>query len=529
MPKRSRDDICDDSDSSDDEFYLESDTIDDDEYISNSGNISNDGEYREVKVELDEVRVKNENVDIDNVWRNLIIQDENTRNIDFTSGSRMPGPQISTNCAEPIDFFKLFFTDELINKLVEETNGYANEKIAEKHLSKHSIWLKWTDVTTKEMSAFLGVVLNMGTITLSNLKEYWSTENNSRIPYFAEVFRRDRFLQIFWMLQVNRNARHATSRKQKISYYLEYIDNKCRENFVSGKQLSVDEAVVKYNGRMTFIKYNPKKPTKCGIRMYVLLDANVGYIQSILPYFGSLTTEILVRPDLPISRRIILQLYENFLQSNPEAAGYHIYTDRLRYVTKLGTCGTSTRKTFNRRTQEGEIVNINQPNVVINHNKYMDGVDKADHCVSTYCFMRKSQKWWRKLFFWGLEICAINSYILYKVTQQREDKKPMAHLKFVRRLVDQLVEDFRDGSINKPSTSGTAERLNGLLHLIRRNDEGKSKDCVVCSNRKIKGGRRESLYYCNTCAAKPALHIGDCFEKYHTMYEYKTINVIKFE
>lgn len=100
----------------------------------------------------------------------------------------------------------------------------------------------------------------------------------------------------------------------------------------------------------------------------------------------------------------------------------------------------------------------------------------------------------------------------------------MSHLKFVRRLVDQLVGDFRDGaaiSRGKPSTSDREERLNGKLHIIRRNEGGRSKDCLVCSNRRVKGGRRESGYHCGTCVRKPGLHIGDCFERYHTIDNYK--------
>ena len=98
-------------------------------------------------------------------------------------------------------------------------------------------------------------------------------------------------------------------------------------------------------------------------------------------------------------------------------------------------------------------------------------------------------------------------------------------MKFVRRVVDQLLEDFRDSHAkNESLTSGTAERLNGLLHIIRRDDTRRSKDCVVCSNRKVKGGRRESRYYCATCSAKPGLHIDDCFERHRTIQEYKTSN-----
>ncbi|CAD1469430.1 unnamed protein product, partial [Heterotrigona itama] len=54
----------------------------------------------------------------------------------------------------------------------------------------------------------------------------------------------------------------------------------------------------------------------------------------------------------------------------------------------------------------------------------------------------------------------------------------VTHLQFVHRLVDQLVGDFRDTDPKNASTSGTGERLNDLLHIIRRDDTGRSKDYV---------------------------------------------------
>ncbi|XP_043264008.1 uncharacterized protein LOC122404149 [Colletes gigas] len=45
-------------------------------------------------------------------------------------------------------------------------------------------------------------------------------------------------------------------------------------------------------------------------QMTISPDANTGYVQAILPYYGSLATENLVRPDLPVSSRIVLDLYQ---------------------------------------------------------------------------------------------------------------------------------------------------------------------------------------------------------------------------
>jgi hypothetical protein len=42
--------------------------------------------------------------------------------------------------AEPMDYFRLFFNDELLNNIVTETKRYARDKIAEIQLSLRSIW-----------------------------------------------------------------------------------------------------------------------------------------------------------------------------------------------------------------------------------------------------------------------------------------------------------------------------------------------------------------------------------------------------
>ncbi|XP_033362197.1 uncharacterized protein LOC117241346 [Bombus vosnesenskii] len=74
-----------------------------------------------------------------------------------------------------------------------------------------------------------------------------------------------------------------------------------------------------------------------------IADTNIGYIQTILPCYGIFTTEKLVRPNLPISTRIVLQLCQNLSQSNPEAAGYHIYTDHYFICIPLADALLSTK------------------------------------------------------------------------------------------------------------------------------------------------------------------------------------------
>ena len=115
---------------------------------------------------------------------------------------------------------------------------------------------------------------------------------------------------------------------------------------------------------------------------------------------------------------------------------------------------------------------------------------------------------------------AINSYILCKSVKKNRNEKNLSHLKYVKRLVNQPVGDLREERL-RPSTSASETRLDKKLHIMRK---GQKRDCVVCSNRKVKGQKRETIEYCDTCPGNPRMHIGDCFQKYHR----KNVQSIKF-
>jgi hypothetical protein len=107
------------------------------------------------------------------------------------------GPQFNLlPDAEPMDYFILFFNDELLNNIVVESKRYARHKIAELQL------IPWSDVSVPEVKSFLDLIINMGLIPLPNIKDYWSSERKTEIIFFCDVMSRDRFLQTIWMMQV---------------------------------------------------------------------------------------------------------------------------------------------------------------------------------------------------------------------------------------------------------------------------------------------------------------------------------------
>ena len=51
-------------------------------------------------------------------------------------------------------------------------------------------------------------------------------------------------------------------------------------------EVSVDEAMIKFQGRSSLKQYMPLKPVKCGIKVWVLADSHNGYFQKFEVYSG---------------------------------------------------------------------------------------------------------------------------------------------------------------------------------------------------------------------------------------------------
>ena len=154
----------------------------------------------------------------------------------------------------------------------------------------------------------------------------------------------------------------------------------------------------------------------------------------------------------------------------------------------------------------------------------MNGVDRADQNSTYYSFIRKSRKWWRKLFFWLVEVAVVNSFILY---QQHSDCST-SHLQYRRHVIEALATWYIQSApprcqpgrpCKRPLSlsGGDAERLNGRSHFPDKLQQ--PEDCKVCSDRNVK--RHRTLYFCKTCSSHPPLCITPCFEKYHTLEHYR--------
>lgn len=94
-----------------------------------------------------------------------------------------------------------------------------------------------------------------------------------------------------------------------------------------------------------------------------------------------------------------------------------------------------------------------------------------------------------EIIFLGTEnvLSTLLFYIIYRTSKERKYKKPMTSYKFVRNFINELKIDFLELRI-RPSTSLWDNSLNNKLYIPNVGE--RKRGYIVCSDRKITGGRR---------------------------------------
>ena len=200
-------------------------------------------------------------------------------------------------------------------EIATATNAYATIRLGRRDFCNNSVWYKWKDVCLSEMKACLGVVLKMAWVEKPDVKSYFSREWIEYYPFFLDLFSHRRFLMIHWIMHVEspQPTVGPSTRRSKISNVVKYVLQKCLENFTPWQNVAVDENPVGFRGRIAFKTYNLQKPTKWGLRIYVLSDCDSGYISFFEPYLGKPATDNLQFPALPFPTRIVLLLVNQVL------------------------------------------------------------------------------------------------------------------------------------------------------------------------------------------------------------------------
>ena len=231
--------------------------------------------------------------------------------------------------ASPIQYLELFMTMSLWRYLIDTTNNYARVRLGSTPPSRRSLFRNWRDISITEMKAFVGMIINMGLTKLSDIKDYWSRHVTLNLPFFRSVFSRDRFLQIYWMLHVGDIP--STTKRSKIQPFLDLILPLFQTYLTPSREVSIDESMIAFRGRVGFRQYIRGKPHPWGIKAYVLSESKSGYMYNMVIYYGK-ETQLITVPGLNHTTNVVLTLISPLANM-----GYDLYTDRFYTSPQLAT------------------------------------------------------------------------------------------------------------------------------------------------------------------------------------------------
>ena len=399
--------------------------------------------------------------------------------------------------AKEIDYFCLLFGDDILIKIVDESNRFARQKLADKPEKR------WVDITLPELKAYLGISIIMGINYNPRTAMYWSADEFYCNPGIKKVMPRNRFDEIKRFLHFSDSSKQMQrgeegyDRLYKVRCLLEHCKKTFKDSYNPSKNLSVDEGMIAFKGRLSFRQYMPAKPTKYGIKVWMCADSATGYVLNHEVYLGKdkdnkdgvdldengLGHYVVTSMTKPFHGRYHHVYFDNFFNSPKllqDLLGKKTYAcgtvrsnrKGLPPKKKLGTgeihieqkgntnlvytqwkdkrdvavlstnCSPKEQHvTTQRRGRGGVISEVVKPKVVAMYNNNMGGVDQADQIRSYYPTGRASRKWYRYIFWFLFDVAIGNAFVLDKISATGR-RRPKKGLEFRDHLAKQLIGGY---------------------------------------------------------------------------------------
>lgn len=475
-----------------------------------------------------------------------------------------PGPTVALDCDKnELDFMQLFFPDDLMDHIIVETNRYASDK------QKNKTGKIEPPFTKSELYAYFGIRTYMSIVNIQKSDTYWSNDCVFGQFYISKILPRDRYDRLTQYLHINDNSKNppkGTPGHDKLHQFRpvnDVIMKKCLENYHPHQNVSVDEAMVAYRGRLSFRQYIPAKPTKYGIKVWVRADPTNGYVNELQVYTGKengtaevglgarvvmdltksiqhkhhiincdnffssptlfmqlLSSGIYARGTVRQNRKdfpaITLGKLKNRGSSKVVQRGELLaitWMDKKQiYLLSTSEDPSSIETTITRKDKNGTHHQVPCPKTIPEYNNSMNGVDRADQLRSQFHTARTSRKWWHYLFWFSFDVAVANSFIMMRESQNHVLKtksgriRPLTMLEFRTGLAKAFFSKHR--GLRKRSITATLD-ICGVDSVVHYPIKGKKARCRNCTRNKI---RSEPSWVCVGCKVNLCV---ECFEPYH--------------
>ena len=224
-----------------------------------------------------------------------------------------------------VDFFNLFFTVGMINSICTITNDYANQHIFE---GTHQSYVKsdgsWQDVTPNEIKRLIALLIYFGLVkVVGTVEKYWSKKSLYNGLWARAIMPRHRFKELMALLHVVDPATEAQGDKlRKVESFVNYFKTRCWELYQPRQNVSIDKRMVKSRHRSGIRQYIKDKPTKWGIKLWVLADSSNGYTIDFHIYIGREAGRDVSAHGLGFD--VVIKLMQPYLNQ-----GYHLFLDNF--------------------------------------------------------------------------------------------------------------------------------------------------------------------------------------------------------
>ncbi|XP_045446632.1 piggyBac transposable element-derived protein 4-like [Melitaea cinxia] len=488
---------------------------------------------------------------------------EGMKTFDFLETENVGLKVLVSNESKAIDFLSLFLDDEFLTYIVRETNKHAIDVLTKPGVTLKSRITDWKDTNVAEIKVFFGIILHMGIIRLNRLTDYWKTDRLFNIPIFRQYMSRNRFLLLFRCLHFSSSSAGGLSKVEKL---IERFNDKMNYLICAQKELSLDESMILYRGRLFFRQFIKNKKHKYGMKLYMLTEPD-GLVLRLHLYGGSAD----ITSGKGHTEKVVLHLLKDFL-----GKGHSVYMDNFynsynlaaKLLTHKTYCTGTLRKKrefnpeiVNSKMKKGdnksvfhngihigcyrdkryipyistehddEMVTVTnkrgiskeKPKALAFYNRFMSGIDRQDQMLSYYPCERKTLRWYKKFLIHVFQIQILNAYILYN----RFSGKHLNMYDFRMSLINELLPP-KECSVSTSSLVPTrSERVHKLTKIENKTEETKKdapghvrkinrvkrKVCRQCTAvRKI---RKQTRYHCVLCLEQPGLCDQQCFDAYH--------------
>lgn len=158
----------------------------------------------------------------------------------------------------PFQYFKMLFTDEMIDHIAYHTNLYSAQELGDT-----------IKTSPKEIEDFLAILLFMGVFNFPSLEDYWHHE--SRFSVIADIMPKKRFqlFRQFIHFSDNQQCNESQDRFKKIRPLFDMLREQCLQ-IPSTNKHSVDEVMVAYKGTRAgnLRQYIANKPDEWGFKVF---------------------------------------------------------------------------------------------------------------------------------------------------------------------------------------------------------------------------------------------------------------------